>query len=69
MTLSAYQTGEAALRSSSLTYVAREFAQLIIRDMRRSMREETARREPRISSNYDLRVSEDKFLVRLRYRF
>ncbi|MDH3712509.1 MAG: hypothetical protein OET44_01525 [Gammaproteobacteria bacterium] len=69
LSLSANQTGEAALRSSSLTYVARKFAQLIIRDIRNSMREETTTRLPRIQSNYDLRVSDDEFVVRMKYRF
>jgi hypothetical protein len=69
LTLSANQTGEAALRSSSLTYVAREFAQLIIKDIRNDLRDDSARREPRIHSNYDLRVSDDKFVVRVKYRF
>jgi hypothetical protein len=69
LTLSANQTGEAALRSSSLTYVVREFAQLIIKDIRNDLRDDSARRAPRIHSNYDLRVSDDKFVVRVKYRF
>ena len=67
--LSASVTGEAALRNRSLTYIAREFAHLIVRDIRKNMRDESPRRAPRIHSNYDLRVSDDKFVVRMKYRF
>ena len=67
-------SGEASLRSRSLTYVARKFAQLMIRDLRRSMQEEADSQKrpstrPRIRSNYDLRLSDDKFVVRMKYRF
>lgn len=67
-------SGEASLRSRSLTYVARKFAQLMIRDLRRSMRDEAdaqrpPSKRPQIRSNYDLRLSDDKFVVRMKYRF
>ena len=67
-------SGEASLRSRSLTYVARKFAQLMIRDLRRSMRDEADTQSrpstrPQVRSNYDLRLSDDKFVVRMKYRF
>ena len=67
-------SGEASLRSKSLTYIARKFAHLMIRDVRRSMREESGEQRspttrPRIKSNYDLRVSDDKLVVRMKFRF
>lgn len=67
-------TGEAALRSRPLSYLARKFAQRFINDFQRSLRESSAeqskpRTAPRIRSHYDLRLSDDKFVVRMKYRF
>ena len=66
------QTGEASLRTKSLTYIAREFARLMIRDVRAGMREQSVQRvstRTRVRSHYDLRLSDDKFVVRMKYRF
>ena len=74
LSLDAVDTGEASLRSRSLTYIAREFARLVVRDIHNNMREESDQpRMPstraRINSRYDLRVSDDELVVRMKYRF
>jgi len=68
------ESGEASLRSRSLTYIARKFAHLMIRDISRNMRDGSNEQRPsgtrpRLRSHYDLRLSEDKFVVRMNYRF
>jgi len=74
LSLDVVDTGEAPLRSRSLTYIAREFARLVVRDIHNNMRQEPDQpRMPstraRINSHYDLRVSDDELVVRMKYRF
>ena len=74
LSLDAVDTGEATLRSRSLTYIAREFGRLVVRDIHNNMRKESDQpRMPstraRINSHYDLRVSDDELTVRMKYRF
>ena len=74
LSLDAVDTGEATLRSRSLTYIAREFGRMVVRDLHNNMRKESDQpRMPstraRINSRYDLRVSDDELVVRMKYRF
>lgn len=66
------QTGEASIRSNSLSYMTQKFAQMMAREAWRNMRarsDQEPRPRKRINSSYDLRLSDDKFVVRVKYRF